>query len=65
MKRNTMHVFEAPKGFVYDYKEPKYSIIIDGETETQEQEHLYVNRLVLCSQDDIDNYILVADPKGE
>lgn len=63
--RQSIYIYEAPKGFVYDYKEPRYNTIIDGDTEIQEQEHLYVNRLALCSQDNINNYILVADPKGE
>lgn len=53
--------YEAPKGYVYDYKEPRY-IIIDGE---QIEEHLYAKYLVISKRDDIKNYKLVKDSKGE
>ena len=65
-RRNSMTVFEATKGYVYDYKEPRIATIIgpDGE-EHKEVEHLYSKRLFLGAFDDIKNYILVKDPKGE
>lgn len=59
MVNERMMRFEAPKGYVYDYKEPKY-IIIDGE---QVEEHLYAKYLFLTHLDKIDNYILVEDLK--
>lgn len=59
MINGKMTRFEAPEGYVYDYKEPKY-IIIDGE---QIEEHLYAKYLCLTRLDSIDNYILVEDPK--
>lgn len=53
--------YEAPDGYVFDYKEPRY-ITIDGE---QVEDHLYCKYLVLNRRDSIDNYILVEEPKGE
>lgn len=47
---NRMTKYEAPKGFVYDYKEPK------GD------KHLFVKYLFLSRNDSIDNYILVKEP---
>jgi hypothetical protein len=45
--------YEAPIGFVYDYKN------------VEDDNHLYVKFLFLTRNDNIDNYILVKDPKGE
>ena len=50
---NRMKKYEAPKGYVYDWAELK------------EREHLYVKYLFLSKFDNIENYILVKDPKGE
>lgn len=50
---NRMTRYEAPAGFVYDYKEVK------------DDNHLYVKILFLTKNDNIDNYVLVKDPKGE
>lgn len=47
---NRMTKYEAPEGFVYDYKEP-----IDDN-------HLLVKYLFLSKNDNINNYILVKDP---
>lgn len=47
---NRMTKYEAPQGFVYDYKEPK------------DDNHLLVKFLFLSKNDDINNYILVKDP---
>jgi hypothetical protein len=47
---NRMIKYEAPEGFVYDYKEPK------------DDKHLMVKYLFLSRSDSIDNYILVKDP---
>ena len=46
--------YEAPEGFVYDYK-----IIPEDGT------HLYAKYLALSKSDNIDNYILVEDKRGE
>lgn len=64
-RRNSMNIFVAQDGFVYDYKEPRFATIIDEEGEHQEEEHLYAKRLFLGAFDDITNYKLVKDPKGE
>ena len=53
--------YEAPEGYVYDYKEPRY-ITLDGE---QIEDHLYCKYLILNRRDSIDNYKLVIEPKGE
>lgn len=49
---NRMTKYEAPQGFVYDYKEPK------------DDNHLLVKFLFLSKNDDINNYILVKDEKN-
>lgn len=49
--------YEAPEGYVYDYKEPRIAII-DG---VKTQEHLYAKYLVINRRDDINNYILVKE----
>lgn len=49
---NRMTKYEAPEGFVYDYKEPK------------DDKHLLVKFLFLSKNDDINNYILVKDEKN-
>ena len=48
---NRITKYEAPEGFVYDYKELKDDI------------HLMVKYLFLSKNDNINNYILVKDPK--
>lgn len=48
---NRMNKYEAPEGYVYDYKEPK------------DNNHLMAKYLFLSRNDNIDNYILVKDPK--
>lgn len=63
-KRTIVNIFNAPQGFVYDYKEPRYINVKDKEGNiTQEEEHLYASQLYLGSFDYIDNYKLVKDPK--
>lgn len=59
-----MTAYEAPKGKVFDYKEPHSAGVLelDG-TITVEEEHLYAKYLYLGPRDTIDNYILVDDPK--
>ena len=49
---NRMTKYEAPQGFVYDYKEPK------------DDNHLLVKFLFLSKNDDINNYVLVKDEKN-
>ena len=49
---NRMIKYEAPQGFVYDYKEPK------------DNKHLLVKYLFLSKNDNINNYILVKDAKN-
>ena len=48
-----MNRYEAPEGFVYDFKN------------IEDDNHLYVKFLFLTCNDDINNYILVKDPKDE
>lgn len=65
-KRETVTFFEAPEGFVYDYKEPPIAAIKDKDGNVvEEPEHLYCKKLCLGSFDYIEHYILVKDPKGE
>ena len=61
---NKLKRYEAPKGYVYDYAEPKMAKIknVDG-TISEEQEHLYAKFLFLGKFDNIESYILVKDPK--
>ena len=49
---NRMTKYEAPQGFVYDYKKPK------------DDNHLLVKFLFLSKNDDINNYVLVKDEKN-
>ena len=49
---NRMTKYEAPKGFVYDYKN------------VNDDNHLYVKFLFLSKADNINNYVLVAEPSG-
>ena len=49
---NRMTKYEAPQGFVYDYKEPK------------DDNHRLVKFLFLSKNDDINNYVLVKDEKN-
>lgn len=53
--------YVAPEGMVYDYLNPPISVI-DGE---EFEEHLYCKFLILCSNDSIDRYVLVKDPKED
>lgn len=61
-----MKSYKAPAGKVYDYALPRVITVINdaGESE-QREEHLYVKYLFLGSNDSIDNYRIVDDPKGE
>lgn len=49
-----MTAYEAPEGYVYDYKE-----LPEG------AEHLYAKYLYLTRYDSIDNYKLVEDPRND
>lgn len=61
---NQLTSYIAPDGFVYDFAEPRYTIIItDGNEETIE-DHLYAKYLYLNRFDSIDNYTLIKDPRN-
>lgn len=63
-KRNSMNIFNAPEGFVYDYAEPVIVTITDKDgISHEEEEHLYAKQLYLGSFDYIEHYKLVKDPK--
>lgn len=63
MMTRRSNTYIAPTGYVYDYMEPVYDTIknLDGSIE-QVERHLYANRLVLSTKDDVKNYKLVEDP---
>jgi hypothetical protein len=61
---NRLTAYTAPDGFVYDFAEPRETIIItDGKKEVI-QDHLYAKFLYLNRFDNIKNYVLVKDPKN-
>lgn len=58
--------YDADEGKVFDWKEPRFTIILDEEDNEKEiQEHLYVKTLFIGSNDNIDNYIEVEAPVTE
>ena len=63
MKYNTFNVvrYDADKGNVFDWKEPRY---IEHEDGTKEQEHLNSTTLFIGAHDSIENYVEVT-PDGE
>lgn len=60
-----MKYYNAPEGYVFDYKEPRMVTIIDEDgSKIYSEEHLYANSLALGLFDSFeDNYKLVPDPK--
>lgn len=61
---NRLKSYEAPEGYVYDYAIPRESVIMVDGVEQTTQEHMYVKYLYLGKFDNIDNYVLVEDPRG-
>ena len=58
-------VYTAPDGKVYDWAEPHVATIIDEHGDpTEHLEHLYAKYLSISRFDNIDNYILVDDPRS-
>lgn len=57
--------YDADEGMVFDYKEPRYNTVIEGEEEKQVQTHLYAKTLFIGVGDSIENYIEVAAPAVE
>lgn len=57
--------YDADEGMVFDYKEPRYNTVIEGEEEKQVQTHLYAKTLFIGVGDSIENYIEVAAPVVE
>lgn len=62
MKSTTFNVvrYDADKGKLFDWKEPRY--IKDREGNIIEQEHLYVTTLFIGINDSIENYIEIPAP---
>jgi uncharacterized membrane protein (UPF0127 family) len=54
--------YDADEGMVFDYKEPRYNTVMEGEEEKQEQTHLYAKTLFIGVGDSIDNYVEVKAP---
>ena len=50
--------YEADEGYVFDWKEPRF---VEDEEGNKIQEHLYVNTLFIGRNDNIENYIEVAE----
>lgn len=57
--------YDADEGMVFDWKEPRFDTVIEGEEEKQEQIHLYAKTLFIGVGDSIDNYIEVEAPTVE
>lgn len=57
--------YDADEGMVFDYKEPRYNTVIEGEEEKQVQIHLNAKTLFIGVGDSIENYIEVAAPVVE
>ena len=57
--------YDADEGKVFDWREPRFTDVIDEETHepTGEkiQEHLYVKTLFIGANDSIENYIEVEE----
>lgn len=60
-----LHRFDADDGMVFDWKEPRYNTVIEGEEEKQVQTHLYAKTLFIGVGDSIENYIEVEAPFTE
>lgn len=59
--------YEADDGFVFDWKEPRFTNEVDEEgvpTGNEIQEHLYVKTIFIGGTDSIDNYIEVIKPSS-
>lgn len=57
-------VFMAPEGKVYDWAVPHVARIIEQDGSIIERvEHLYAKYISVSNMDDIENYVLVDDPK--
>lgn len=54
--------YEADKGYVFDWKNPRY---IEDQNGNQIQDHLYAKVLFIGWNDSIDNYIEIESHKGE
>lgn len=54
--------FDADDGMVFDWKEPRYNTVMEGEEEKQVQTHLYAKTLFIGVGDSIDNYVEVPAP---
>lgn len=57
----TVTRYDADEGRVFDWREPRYIDIDDG----QVQDHLYAKTLFIGEFDSIDNYIEIDDPNLE
>ena len=54
--------YDADEGMVFDYKEPRFDTVIEGEEEKQIETHLYAKTLFIGVGDSIDNYVEVKAP---
>lgn len=50
--------YEADEGYVFDWKEPRF---VEDEEGNKTQEHLYAKTLFIGANDNIENYIEVAE----
>ena len=58
--------YDADEGKVFDYKEPRFDVVIDEDgKEVEVQAHLYAKTLFIAINDSIDNYIEVDAPVEE
>lgn len=57
--------YDADEGMVFDYKEPRFDTVIEGEEEKQVEIHLYAKTLFIGVGDSIENYIEVKAPVVE
>ena len=67
MKKQSFNLirYDADEGMVFDWAEPHFIDITDdnGNVIDQEIEHLFVKTLFIGSNDSIDNYVEVEEPK--
>lgn len=61
MKAKTFNLvrYDADEGMVFDWLEPRF---VEDKEGNQIQEHLYVKTLFIGGNDNITNYIEVAEP---
>ena len=60
----TLIRYDADEGMVFDWKEPRYINVEDGEGNVVDKvrEHLYATTIFIGANDSIDNYVEIEAP---